>query len=91
MKRNITRHDLRLLVSRGLATTRGNYRAVVKLFGMPETDYKRFMNFLATHECTVDYREFRTPTASGTVVPRPVRLPFEGRGSPTPDKRPPEV
>jgi transcriptional regulator with PAS, ATPase and Fis domain len=87
MKRNITRHDLRLLVSRGLATTRGNYRAVVELFGMPETDYKRFMNFLATHECTVDYREFRTPPAGGAAAPKPVRLPFDGLGAPT-TKRP---
>jgi DNA-binding NtrC family response regulator len=92
MKRNITRHDLQLLVSRGLAATRGNYRAVVKLFGMPETDYKRFMNFLATHECTVDYREFRTPPpASPTVTPKPVRLPFEGLGSPTTNKRLPLI
>jgi transcriptional regulator with PAS, ATPase and Fis domain len=60
MRRDITRHDLRQLVRRGLATTRGNYRAVVKLFGMPEDDYKRFMNFLAAHDCTVDFHPFRT-------------------------------
>ena len=33
---------------------------MLKLFGMPESDYKRFMNFLAAHDCTVDFREFRT-------------------------------
>ena len=61
LKRDITRHDVRQLVSLGLASTRGNYRALLKLFGMDESDYKRFMNFLAAHECTVDFRQFRTP------------------------------
>jgi hypothetical protein len=71
IKRDITRHDVRQLVSLGLAATRGNYRAVLKLFGMPDSDYKRFMNFLAAHECTVDFREFRTAS------PAPPRLPFD--------------
>jgi transcriptional regulator with PAS, ATPase and Fis domain len=77
IKRDITRHDLKQLVSLGLSATRGNYRGLLKLFGMSEGDYKRFMNFLAAHECTVDYRQFRTP---GTVSVRPasVALPFEG-------------
>ena len=60
MNRDITRHDLRELVRRGLATTCGNYRALVKLFRMPPKDYKRFLNFLAAHDCRVDFREFRT-------------------------------
>ena len=41
LKRDITRHDLRQLVSLGLSATRGNYRGLLKLFGMPESDYKR--------------------------------------------------
>ena len=61
LDRDLTRHDLRELVKRGLAATRGNYQAVVRLFGMPDTDYKRFLNFLGTHGCVVDFREFRTP------------------------------
>ena len=61
LDRDLTRHDLRELVRRGLAATRGNYQAVVRLFGMPSTDYKRFLNFLGTHGCVVDFREFRTP------------------------------
>ena len=60
MNRDVTRHDLRELVKRGLATTCGNYRALVKLFRMPPKDYKRFLNFLAAHDCRVDFREFRT-------------------------------
>jgi hypothetical protein len=59
LSRDITRHDMRELVRRGLATTRGNYRALLKLFGMAPGDYKRFLNFLAAHECRADFREFR--------------------------------
>ena len=32
------------------------------MFGMPASDYKRFMNFLSTHDCAADFREFRNPT-----------------------------
>ena len=59
LSRDMTRNDLRQLLRRGLTTTRGNYRAVLTLFGLPESDYKKFMNFLAAHECVVDFREFR--------------------------------
>jgi transcriptional regulator with PAS, ATPase and Fis domain len=63
LSRDITRHDMRELVRRGLATTRGNYRALLKLFGMPPGDYKRFLNFLAAHDCRADFREFRSGAA----------------------------
>jgi DNA-binding NtrC family response regulator len=59
--RDLTRNDIRQLVRRALATTGGNYRAVLQLFGMEQQDYKRLMNFLAAHECAIDYREFRQP------------------------------
>jgi len=69
LDRDLTRQDLRELVRRGLDATRGSYQAVVRLFGMPDTDYKRFLNFLGTHGCVVDFREFRTPaTHDGAVV-----------------------
>ena len=71
LSRDITRHDMRELVRRGLSTTRGNYRALLKLFGMSSQEYKRFLNFLAAHQCGADFREFR----HGTVQPqRPPRL-----------------
>jgi transcriptional regulator with PAS, ATPase and Fis domain len=60
LSRDLTRHDMRELVRRGLSVTRGNYRALVELFGMPGSDYKRFLNFLAAHNCLVDFREFRS-------------------------------
>ncbi len=59
MNRDITRSDLRQLVRRGLSATGGNYRGVLQLFGMDDGDYKRFLNFLSTHECAIDFREFR--------------------------------
>jgi transcriptional regulator with PAS, ATPase and Fis domain len=70
MRRDMTRHDLRQLVRRGLAATRGNYRAVLKLFGMPESDYKRFLNFLAAHDCRVDFHPFRVE-AHGSIAASP--------------------
>jgi transcriptional regulator with PAS, ATPase and Fis domain len=69
--RDITRQDIRELVRRGLAKSRGNYRALLTLFGMPQTDYKRFLNFLTAHDCSVDYRPFRNPDAEE----QPARLP----------------
>jgi DNA-binding NtrC family response regulator len=68
LRRDITRHDLRLLLRRGLATTRGNYRALLKLFAMTDADYKRFMNFLAAHDCVVDFRPFRVDSVQRPAV-----------------------
>jgi transcriptional regulator with PAS, ATPase and Fis domain len=70
ISRDITRHDMRELVRRGLATTRGNYRALLKLFGMSSDDYKRFLNFLAAHDCRADFREFRNGASDGPRRPR---------------------
>jgi DNA-binding NtrC family response regulator len=64
LKRDLTRHDLRHLVRRGLTTTCGNYHALLTLFRIPDEDYKRLLNFLATHDCMPDFREFRSGTAS---------------------------
>ena len=62
LARDITRHDVRELVRRGLSVTRGSYRVLLRLFRMPSADYKRFLNFLAAHDCRVDFREFRQAT-----------------------------
>jgi hypothetical protein len=32
---------------------------------MPASDYKRFLNFLAAHDCALDFREFRTQRSEG--------------------------
>jgi transcriptional regulator with PAS, ATPase and Fis domain len=62
LSRDLTRHDIRELVSRGLSATKGNYRTLLKLFGMSPDDYHRFHNFLAAHDCKVDFRAFRSGT-----------------------------
>jgi DNA-binding NtrC family response regulator len=59
LNRDITRHDIRELVRRGLSASRGNYRTLLELFNIPASDYKRFLNFLSTHDCRADFREFR--------------------------------
>ena len=86
LNRDMSRHDLRELVKRGLATTCGNYRAVVPLFGMRDGDYKRFLNFLATHDCCVDFREFRTGKAH-TPPPRTTLVPMDALFDPTHGRR----
>jgi DNA-binding NtrC family response regulator len=73
LNRDITRHDMRELVGRGLAACRGNYRTLLQLFGLPDSDYKRLLNFLTTHDCRVDYRGFRNADAP---APPPVRQPL---------------
>ena len=74
LDRDITRHDIRELVARGLKTTHGNYRALLRLFGMPHQDYKRFHNFLMAHGCKVDYRGFRRLHDGAPERPRAARV-----------------
>jgi transcriptional regulator with PAS, ATPase and Fis domain len=84
LSRDITRYDVRELVRRGLTTTRGNYRALLPLFRVPEEEYKKFLNFLTTHDCGVDFRPFRNGEAGCASAPRRLRKLFTGL--PTPDK-----
>jgi transcriptional regulator with PAS, ATPase and Fis domain len=71
--RDLTRADLRQLIRRALSATGGNYRAVVQLFGMDPQDYKKLLNFLAAHDCVVDYREFRQGTHPEAGIPLTAR------------------
>jgi transcriptional regulator with GAF, ATPase, and Fis domain len=59
LARDLTRHDIRELLHRGLATTAGNYKSLLRLFGIAEHDYKRLLNFLSAHDCNIDARPFR--------------------------------
>jgi transcriptional regulator with GAF, ATPase, and Fis domain len=59
MLRDLTRDDLRAIVSRGLEQSRGSYRILVTLFGMAPDDYKRFLNFLRKHDCQIPFQRFR--------------------------------
>ena len=58
----------------GGTLTLGAMVGFVALFGMPSGDYKAFLNFLAAHECCVDFREFRTGKAH-TPAPRTTLVP----------------
>jgi DNA-binding NtrC family response regulator len=68
LARDITRHDLRELVRRGLRESNGRYKSMLTLFGMSSRDYRRFINFLAAHNCKVGFREFRETASSGQVA-----------------------
>ena len=74
LRREITNHDLRELVRRGLARTCGSYRGLLPLFGMKPTDYRRFLNFLAVHDARVNFREFRDGSGLRAFTSRPRSL-----------------
>jgi transcriptional regulator with PAS, ATPase and Fis domain len=58
-ERLITRKQVERVISRGLEKTRGSYKKLLPLFQIPESDYKRFMDFLRRSRCNVDFRQFR--------------------------------
>ena len=59
MSRDMTREELRSIVTRGLTQTRGSYRLMLQLFNMPSGDYKSFLTFLAKHQCKMPFYQFR--------------------------------
>jgi transcriptional regulator with PAS, ATPase and Fis domain len=70
MARDMTRADLRQIVTRGLEHTRGNYKILLQFFNMPPPDYKKFLNFLRKYECQMPYQRFRStpPPAEPTAI-----------------------
>ena len=56
MSRDITRGDLRAVVSRGLEQTHGNCKRLVRLFNMNDRDYKKFLNFLHKNGCNLRFQ-----------------------------------
>ena len=79
--RDMTRDDMRAIITRGLTQTRGSYRLVLQLFNMPAEDYKAFLNFLRKHQCHVPFFQFRClprPAAAGEATAvRAQRAPAE--------------
>jgi transcriptional regulator with PAS, ATPase and Fis domain len=67
LDRDLTRHDIRELVRKGLMATGGSYRALVALLRLPPGDYKRFLNFISAHQCGIDARAYRTGAAAETA------------------------
>jgi DNA-binding NtrC family response regulator len=61
----VTRAELAALVDRGLQETRGSYRALVRLFNLPPSDYKRFHAFLYQQNCNLPVGPYRTGESSG--------------------------
>ena len=59
ISRDLTRDDLRAIVSRGLEQTRGSYKALVQSFNLESQDYKRFLSFLRRMTATCRFQRFR--------------------------------
>jgi transcriptional regulator with PAS, ATPase and Fis domain len=74
MARDMTRDDVRSLVKRGLQHTDGDYRRLVELFNMKESDYRRFVYFLRHHHCHLTPRTY-TESGTSAVVPAQHRPP----------------
>ena len=60
MARDITRDDLRAIVRQGLELTRGSYKSLAQFFNLPQSDYKRLLNFLRKYQCQLPIQEFRS-------------------------------
>jgi DNA-binding NtrC family response regulator len=73
----ITRADLAMLVDRGLRQTHGSYRALLKVFNMPPTDYKRFHAFLYQHNCNLPVAAYRNPGSTIRARDRQVETPVQ--------------
>ena len=58
--RDLTREDLRAIITAGLEQTRGNYKALVQSFNLGQSDYKRFLNFLRKYQCHMPFQRFRS-------------------------------
>jgi DNA-binding NtrC family response regulator len=71
MVRDLTRSDLRAIITRGLEETAGSYKMLVELFNMAPSDYKRFLNFLRKQECQVPFAAFRAVRGRDRGMPDP--------------------
>jgi len=58
-ERHITKDYVEQVIRKGLVQAEGSYRRLVRLFNLPPTDYKRFMDFIRRHHCNIDYRPYR--------------------------------
>lgn len=75
MARDITRDDLRAVISRGLEHTKGSYKQLVQVFNIAPEDYKRLLSFLRKYGCHMPFQKFRT------VPVRPEALAFRREAS----------
>jgi DNA-binding NtrC family response regulator len=64
MAHDLTREELRIIVSSGLTQTKGSYRLLVNMFNMPQSDYRRFLSFLRKHDCNMPFQRYRMVESS---------------------------
>ncbi|MBI4265295.1 MAG: sigma-54-dependent Fis family transcriptional regulator [Acidobacteria bacterium] len=57
--RELTRTELAAIIDRGLQSTAGSYTALLKVFNLPPSDYKRFHAFLYQQECNLPVALYR--------------------------------
>jgi transcriptional regulator with PAS, ATPase and Fis domain len=62
MLRDLTRHELRQVVQKGLDQTRGSYALLLELFNMEPDDHTRFLHFLRKHQCDTPVPRIRAST-----------------------------
>lgn len=60
MARDITRDDLRGVITRGLEHTRGSYKQLLQAFNVAPEDYKRLLNLLRKYGCHMPFQKFRS-------------------------------
>jgi DNA-binding NtrC family response regulator/tetratricopeptide (TPR) repeat protein/serine/threonine protein kinase len=60
LNRDLSRNEVRELITLGLTVQEGSYRRLVSYFNIADSDYKRFLTFLSSYGCKVDYRSFRS-------------------------------
>jgi DNA-binding NtrC family response regulator len=58
-RRELTRDDLAGVIDLGLRETRGSYRALIRLFGLEDSEYKRFHAFLYQAKCNLPVAAYR--------------------------------
>ena len=58
-ERRITKEQARAAIAEGLRRTAGSYKATARLFGLEDTEYTRFMDFLRFNDLKLDFRPFR--------------------------------
>jgi two-component system, NtrC family, response regulator HydG len=66
--RELARQDLASLIDRGLQETQGSYRALLKVFHLPSTDYKRFHAFLYQQRCNLPVAPYRRRVRRGQTA-----------------------
>ena len=65
LERELAKRDVIHIVAMGLEACGGSYRRLVRYFGLADSEYKKFLNFLSHHGCKVDFRQFRRQNHGG--------------------------